>query len=403
MKVFKTCLLVIKHHYVTFLINIIVFAALVVVLTALFSDDLDPNFTAVRPNFTIINRDAESALVTGLIEFMSENGNHVELEDDRMVLQDAIFFRASDYIMIIPQGFHESFLSGGPMQIETVKSTHTARGFIAESLADRFLNQFRIYMLAGGDLSEQEIRSAVLRDLAMESDIEKVNFGISMPIDASFLMYMRMLNYSLLTLVFLCVTTIAMVFRRADLSRRNLCAPINPRWFSAQLFLGGGVLCVVAWIVLLVLGFVISSANLGGVDTRVIALVILNTFVLLIFALALASLASTFISGSNAQSAAANIMTLGLCFFGGVFVPRFLLGDGILAVAQFLPTYWNVIALERITELSSFTADALNPIWQAMGLQLAFAAAVFCVTLLISKQLRQSEKFANSTKTELEA
>jgi ABC-type multidrug transport system permease subunit len=129
---------------------------------------------------------------------------------------------------------------------------------------------------------------------------------------------------------------------------------------------------------------------------------LLNSFVITIFALALAALASNFVNSSNAQNAAANIMTLALCFLGGVFVPRYMLSDGILAVSQFLPTYWNVIALERATELTSFDTSAMAPFWQAVMIQLTFAAAVFCLSLLVGKHINQSERFVNSVRTELE-
>jgi len=403
MKVFKACLLVMRFHTLSIVINIGIFLILLLVISLVLADDFDMDFTAVRPNFTIINRDVESPLVDGLTTYLSERGNKVELEDNRMALQDATFFSATDLIVFIPHGFHKSFILDNPMTLEIVKATHTARGFLAEAMVEQYLNLARVYMAAGGDKSEENIVSAVLYDLSLESSVEKVQFGINVPVDQSFLWYARMLNYTFLIITFLCVSVITMVFRRPDVRKRNLCAPITSRSFSAQQILAGSTLNVLIWVLLTALGFLLYGSNLEGVDSRVIALMLLNSFLCMIYASALAALASNFVTSSNSQNAIANVMTLALCFLGGVFVPLELLGDGILAISRFLPTYWNVTALERISGLTSFEASALTPVWQAMVIQIAFAAAFFSITLVITKYLNQSERFFGSVKTELEA
>jgi len=402
MKVFKACMLVIKHYYMTYIINIVIFMVLAIVISGLMAQQFDTNFFAVRPNLAIVNRDGENPIVEGLIKHMRENSNEVELDDDRRALQDATFYHAVDYILIIPQGFRDSFIEGAPIAIETVQTTQTARGFVADSLALQYLNLVRVYMAAGGGMSEEAIVSAVLRDLSDEATVVKKQFGTSAPVNQVYIMYVQMLNFILLTLVFLSVTNVTMVFKRCDLRMRNLCAPLKPRSLSLQQVLACAAMSTFVWILLSTAGVIMYGGNLGGVDTRIIALMLLNSFVITIFALALAALASNFVSSSNAQNAVANIMTLALCFLGGVFVPRYMLSDGILAVSRFLPTYWNVIALERATELTSFYASALTPFWQAIAIQLAFAAAVFCVSLVIGKHISQSERFVNSVRTELE-
>jgi len=71
-------------------------------------------------------------------------------------------------------------------------------------------------------------------------------------------------------------------------------------------------------------------------------------------------------------------------------------------VARFLPTYWNVTALEKISALTSFEAGAMSPVWQAILIQVAFAAALFCATLIIGTFLGKSERSFGSVKTEIE-
>ncbi|MCL2426818.1 MAG: ABC transporter permease, partial [Oscillospiraceae bacterium] len=286
--------------------------------------------------------------------------------------------------------------------LETVMSTQIARGFVANSFVEQYMNLARVYFAADGGMSEEAIVAAVLQDLALEADVEKIHFGIATPIDTTYVFYTEMLNYILLVICFLSVTNLSLVFKRTDLRRRNLCAPISSRSFNMQQILASAAMSFVGWVILVALGFIMYGSNLGGVDNRIIALMVLNTFVLLVFAMAIAALGSIFVNSRNAQNAVANIVTMALCFLGGVFVPTQLLGDGVIAVSRFLPTYWNVIALARIGNLTALDAYSLRPVWEAMGIQLVFAAAVFAVTLLLSKHVGQSERFASSIRTEVE-
>ena len=52
------------------------------------------------------------------------------LLDGRLdALQDASFYHATDFIAIVPQGFHDSFWRGAPIGIETVAMTDVAKGY----------------------------------------------------------------------------------------------------------------------------------------------------------------------------------------------------------------------------------------------------------------------------------
>jgi len=403
MKVFKASLLVIKHHYVSYIVNFMIFIGLAVVISSLTANEFDPTFTEIAPSVAIINRDIESHLIEGLTTFMDENANIVELDDNRNALQDAIFYNATNLIVIIPDGFNDSFIAGNPMTLEIVTSNQIARAFIAENLIEQYMNMARMHFAVDSGLSEEAIVSAVLQDLKLEASVEKMFFGIAAPIDGIYMFYTGMMNYILLILCFLSVTNLTLVFKRTDIRRRNLCAPISLRSFSMQQMLASAAMSFAGWILTVALGLIMYGSNLGGVDPRVIGLMILNTFVLMIFALALASLMSAFVSNRNAQNAVANIMTMALCFLGGVFVPLEVMGDGIVAVSRFLPTYWNMTALTRIGALTALDAYSLAPVWQAIGVQLAFAAAIFAITLLVSKHVGQSERFASSIRTEVEA
>ena len=86
---------------------------------------------------------------------------------------------------------------------------------------------------------------------------------------------------------------------------------------------------------------------------------------------------------------------------GGSFVPLELLGDSVLQVARYTPSYWYNHAVEAISGLVRFDSQALGPVFISMAIQTGFAAAVFSVALVISKFRRQRTEGFASVKTEM--
>ena len=402
MRVFSICLLIIKRRGLAFAIYICIFLALSVIMPLLSADEYSYDFSEIRPNFTIINRDEDTPLSDGLAAYLGERGNPVEFDDNKDALQDAAFFRASDYIAILPHGFNDAFWSGSPVAIETVSTPNSARGLYMDMLVNQYLNQVR---MAGAIsmASEDEIIRDVLGDLSLEAAVEVKRFGAGAPVDFVFHLYARFLCYTILVLIILCTGVLTTSFRRPDLRMRNLCSPMKPQSMSAQQILCGILFSFTAWLLLTAVGFALHPSQLIGVDTRIIGLILINSIAFTIVALSIASVISPFLTSPNSQNAASNFLALGLCFLGGVFVPLELFGDGMLIVSRFTPTYWYITALDRIAGLTSFDSDAIMSVWQAILTQLIFAAALFCVALVVGKQFAQSERFFKSVKTELES
>ena len=401
MIIFKACLSIMKRHVVSLTLYFGIFMLFSVIMPLLSTDQYTMDFSEIEPNFTIINRDGDTPLSDGLTEYLSRRGVNVNLDDNKEALQDAAFFHATDYIAILPAGFRDSFFTDNPASIENVITTESAKSYYTDSLVNQYLNQARMYS-AEDDITEEALVASVLRDLSVETNVEMKRFGAGAPVDEVYRIYLRMVCYIIIVLILLCISNITSAFRRPDLRMRNLCAPARQLAVSGQQILCGVMLSVTVWLLMTALGYIIFGSKMAGADKRIIGLLLINTFLITLIALAIASLASLFIKSPNAQNAVANFVSLGLCFLGGVFVPLDLMGEGILAAAKFNPVYWYVITTEYICALTSFSGNAMAPVWQAMLTQLAFAAAILCVALMVGKQINLSEKSFGSVRTELE-
>jgi ABC-2 type transport system permease protein len=94
------------------------------------------------------------------------------------------------------------------------------------------------------------------------------------------------------------------------------------------------------------------------------------------------------VKSESSIPAVSNVLTLGLAFISGVFVPAELLGSLVLKVASFTPTYWYVAANNRIAALASFNYASLQPVFSAMLIQAGFALAFIAIALVLGKKRR---------------
>lgn len=402
MRVFKACFQIMSRKMGALAIYVVIFMALSVLLTDMSAQQLSTDFTAEKPTFTIIDRDGDTPITQGLRRYLSQNGTEVPLKDEIQVLQDATFYRASDYIVIIPQGFAASFLTAAPLQLQTVTTPNSARGYYADSLASQYLQMVRSSLLADPGADPVQVVETAISDLGQHVQVTTRQFGEAQPVSESYHIFFRMQSYILMVMVMLCLSTVTIAFGRPDLRRRNLCSPMNAGRLNGQLSLYSLIISLFCWLLLTLLGFVVYRRDLAVLDMRLLGLMLLNALVFTLVAMAISMLAGIFMKSPNTQNAVANFVSLGLSFLGGVFVPLEYLGQGMLAVAHFTPTYWYSVALNRICKISSFSGGVPVEIWQAMGVQLGFAAALLCIALVMAKYAGRSERALQQSHTELQ-
>lgn len=396
MKVFNVCLKIAKKHSMTLLVYIVIFSSLSILLTG-FSKK-QTGFSGIKPNYTVINRDGASDLSKGLKKYLSGYGKEVVLEDKKSVLQDALFYHGTDYIIIIPEGFSKNYGTDREIKLKAVAVPDSANSYYMKSLVNKFLNMKKAYQSA---LNKNVSEEQVISTLSEETKVNLKQYGKSR-LDGLVKTFYRMYAYIIIIAVLLNISTIMMVLKRPDINMRNKCSPVKLKSFNIQTALCMGLISSLTWGVLNIIGFVIFHKELSALDMRAAALILINTLVLLIVSVSIAFLAGMFIRSGNMQEAVGNFVSLSLSFLGGVFVPLELFGKGLKSAAHFVPTYWYSSALDKICELSSFGKAELLPIYQAFLIQIGFAAAIFCVALAVSKSRSESGKSFTSDITEMD-
>ena len=182
-------------------------------------------------------------------------------------------------------------------------------------------------------------------------------------------------------------TPILMTFNQKDLGARISCSSLSLKSRNAQITLGCIVFSLFVWLL-----FILTALFIYGPDTlfSINGLhSLLNSAMILLFSIALTLLVSTFALKQQSLSMIANVASLGLCFLSGIFVPQYLLGKGVLAVAHFLPTYWYI----RLNSMLGGISDEIlttAKYWRFIGIQFGFFVAIFCIYLVSSKYQKRS-------------
>jgi len=183
------------------------------------------------------------------------------------------------------------------------------------------------------------------------------------------------------------VSSILLVFNDIDIKRRNLCSPLGSNSISLQCFLASALFALVNWIALVALSSMFGIDEITAPSTW---LYIVNSLVFAICISGLAFLIGSLTKNREVVSAVANITTLGTSFLSGVFVPQEILGENVLRIASFMPTYWYVRANERIAGLIDFSIYNLSDVLISLAIQLAFGAAFLIAALVIGKRRRMT-------------
>lgn len=388
MQVFKTYFKIIKKNFISIIIYFVVFAAVSVMITASIQSQTNAAFSATKKRIAIFNEEnQDSSIINGLMQYLSENAQIVNLADGAESIQDALFYNNVDYVLRIPNGFTDSLTSGNnSVQLERTTTASSAAGMSIDLLINKCLNLTRFYLKNMPGISVSDAVSHVSKDLSVISDVSfQANTEQATTVNISY--YFQFAAYPLLAILIMGITTIMLVFNEPNITRRNMCTPLSPFRMNLQIFLGNAAFAFTVWIAICILNFILYGHVTFGYG---VILLCINALVFTVVCLAIGFLAGKYIRSGVAQSAFANVIALGISFISGIFVPQELLSEPVLKIASFTPGLWYVKAVNGIRDINTFTFQNMIPVINDMLIQLAFAAACILVALVATKQKRQN-------------
>jgi ABC-2 type transport system permease protein len=139
-------------------------------------------------------------------------------------------------------------------------------------------------------------------------------------------------------------------------------------------------------VIFIVAGFI--SNPFRRVDVNLL-LYCINAVVFAITTLSLSYLIGISVTSKKAVSAISTAISLSLAFISGMFVPQEFLGESVLRLASFTPTYWYIKVNNTIVSLTGYQWDNVSEILAMMAVQIGFAAAFISIVMVVSKRKSQ--------------
>lgn len=387
MQVYKAFFKIIQKNLAQLVIYVVVFLVFAILIANTYENPVNTDFAETKVNIAFLNHDADSMLIEDFKEYISQYANLAITQDDPQKLQDALYFRTVEYIVRIGEGFTENFLNGKEVQIEKAVVAGSTSGVYMDGLINKYFNTANTYVENIADLSVQELVQYVRRDLAQKAEVVLLPGTQNKNMDELAGYYFNFIAYSMMAILILGVSAVMIVFNQDDLKRRSLCSPVKIENINFQMILGTLSFAVLSWLVLMVASFIMYKDYMFQESGL---LYILNSFVFILPALSISYLIGNTVKSKDAMSAVANVVSLGSCFISGVFVPQEILGDTVLKIASFTPTYWYIKNNNEISRLVSFEFENLTGIFNNMLIMAGFAAAFFAITSVVMKQKRMS-------------
>ncbi len=384
MQVFKTFMKVIKKRLNVSMIYIVVFIIIGIVMTNSVSND--GNFTQTKLKISITDLDDTQAS-RALVDYISKGNKIVSVKNDMDSITDAIFYRNADIILTVNKGYAQKLSDGetyGLFSNYRIPGSYTAE-FFDEQL-NQYISMITAYTAEGLTVDEAAERSAQLAQ--SEVRVETLNFSENANVEfgENITYYYQYLAYILLAVMITGLCPALLVMMKKDMRNRTNCSCVSSTSQMVQIVLGTIVFAVGVYLLLsLVALFLFHSQSYNSKGL----LAMLNGFVYLIFATMLTLLISSFSPGSKTVDMIANVLSLGMSFLCGVFVPQSLLSGTVLNIGKFLPAYWYVKANNMLSG-SDGEIFGMTKFMTCIGIELAFSAAIFCVTLLVSRAKRSS-------------
>ncbi len=381
MQVFKLFFKIVWRNLPTISIYLFVFLALSILFSSMGPSSDSAGFESARIHLAIFNEDGDAALARGLDEYLRENTAPTALGDDIEAQRDALFYREAEYILTIPAGFSESFLSGdGLVVLEKMAIPNSSSDVQVEFLINRYLGLARTYAAALSDASPDALIESVAGSLQKTADAHLIdaNGGADKP---RINYYFTYFPYSVMSIMILAITSVMLAFGATDIRRRNAAAPMANLSLNLQLVCGSLLFSLFVWGLLSLAGALMYPESL---EMSTFPMLLLNALVCTMVCLSLSFLLGNLVKNRNTQSAVSNVVSMGLCFISGVFVPQEFLGSTVQKIASFTPIHWYVRVVNMLAP-GAAVSEAMGQAARALLIQAGFALAFLAIALAIAR------------------
>ena len=389
MQVFKTYYKILKKQRIALLIYGVMFLLFTIMISSNIKVE-NTEYQASKVNIMVINEDGESELIDGLLSYLGQTVNYVDAKKDEEARKDALFYRQVEYILSIPEGFTNNFLSEGTIHLKKDAVPDSTEAIFVDNTINNYLNTAKVYLEYLPKIKATDLNTYVANNLMEHTQVSldvqaKDAVTYSNGFNKNFFNY---LGYILITTFITGVSIVMFSFHGLDIRRKQAASPLTNRNMNAQLLLANLIFVMGYLLLFTIAGYLLNKDRMVNANT---CMTWLNAIVFSLVALSISYLVGISVKSRKAVTHISTALSLSLAFISGIFVPQEYLGASVLRVASFTPTFWYVKANNAIEGITSLKWEEISGILGYMAIQLGFTAAIISIALVISKRKRQQE------------
>ena len=240
MQVFKCAMRIIRGNIIFPVIYIVGLSFMGIFMAASFDFDMNENgLERYSCNFSVIDRD-DSELSDAIASQLAQHGTQVVVEDTPLAIQDAVAKGATDYLLIIPEGYETDFVEAAHADedapsMETVFSYYSMEGELVDQSVNGFLGMVRSLAMASPETPTADIIDRAANYSSERAQVAVIEQSTAISKSDRFVFYLQWSTYTLFAGITVCVGLLVTTLGRVDVRRRNLSSPLNFASYNLQL------------------------------------------------------------------------------------------------------------------------------------------------------------------------
>ena len=380
MQVYKCFFQILKKQKGQIIMYLCIFLTLSLIMSVQGAENKGTEFVAENYSFSVFDED-NSSISKQLVSYLSKKNEVVEIEDNETAIQDELYNRNTNCVIRIPEGFGESVKGEKKKNISMTVIPGTVYGEMFEGEINGYVSMLQNYLHGG--FAEEEAMKKAEETLALEAKVE-LSSSEDEGVHSKLYYFFSYVPYIFLCVCVVAITPILITFRRKGVRERMESSAYPASRLNLSLF--GGVITAGIGLVLLHC-IMVAALSKGSFFSQKGLLFVGNEICFTIVALTLVFLLGKLVAKQEVLSMVANVVGLGMSFLGGVFVPLSMLGDGVIKIAQFLPSYWYTRASQWI---DFYHGGSKMELFGFYGIQILFAVAFLCVGIAYGQKSGKS-------------
>ncbi|AVM43080.1 ABC transporter permease [Fastidiosipila sanguinis] len=374
MSIFKNYFKIVRKHKFSILLYTIIFLTLTLFFMNSDTSKDNTNYSEVRNNIYVEDR-SNSKISKALVEYIDKKENIVS-GLDKENLEDELFYRSTDAIVIIPEDFENT------KEIIYKSSPQSMYSFLVKQRINEFIDKVYKYNDNGYEI-EDSIKYAN-DDLDKSVNVQKINeLNHDSGDESNSRFYFNFMSYPLLSQILLVVTLVMSSYYKDTLDMRHKVSVISEKKKNLILTLGHLVFGVVFWLLYIIICIVLVK---DFEFNQAFSFATLNSFVFMVTAVTLSVLIGKLFQDPESLSVVINVLVLGSSFLSGVFVPQEIMGETTLKIARIFPNYYYVVNNSLIDE-----GKKLSDLMPNILIMLGFSIAFLILTNVIKKPITKNK------------